>query len=369
MMRLSELDQVVSIDHATKEIVVGAGISLRDLSEVLHRHGLAMPILGSVDAQSLAGAIATGTHGSSLTHGNLASLVRGMRLVDGRGEVVCLEPGDPRLDGARVHLGALGVVTQVRLKVTEAFQLEETRRCMPFDEAVARLPELASEHTFVKLWWLPHTDRVWVVTMEKTQKPGARSPLAHAVDQALNTWLFDGLLRLGSQVPSAVPAINRLVSTLHFTEGTRVARSDHLFTLPMPPKHRETELAFPVAHAPEAMRWVRSWIAEHDARIGFIVEMRFVKGDEGWLSPAHGQDVCQLGVYAAWGADVDAYFSDYRAAGQMWGARPHWGKELDVTPDDVARWYPRASDFWELARTLDPEGVFRNELLDRIVPR
>jgi FAD/FMN-containing dehydrogenase len=366
MMTLRNLDRFISVDREALTVTVEGGVSLNTLSETLAHHGLALPILGSIDTQTVSGAIATGTHGSSLLHGNLGTGVVAAELVDGRGDRVVVEAGDPRLAGVRVHLGALGIVTRVTLKVVPAFRLRETRVRVPFDEVCDRLLDLAAAHTFVKLWWLPHTDKVWVVSMEPTEASGERSRWAHRLDVFANNVLFPPVLWAGARVPALVPWTNRVVSAVHLSEGEQVGRSDHLFTLPMPPRHQETELAMPLEHAVEALRWCRSWV-ERGARVGFITEVRFVKGDESWMSPAYGQDVCQLGVYTAWGADAPAYMAAFRAQAPRWQARPHWGKELDVTPAQVDDWYPEAPAFRSLAVDFDPDGVFRNPLLDAVL--
>jgi L-gulono-1,4-lactone dehydrogenase len=150
---------VVSIDEQDPSIVVRAGTRLEEITRALDARGLAMPILGSIAKQTIAGAISTATHGSSLRHGNLASLVRRLRLVTPRGEILELDARDPRFDAARVSLGALGVITQVELGVTRAFRLMETREALPFAEVVRDLEAIAASAEFVKLWWLPSTGR------------------------------------------------------------------------------------------------------------------------------------------------------------------------------------------------------------------
>src|SRR5262245_61913911 len=108
------------IDRARGVVTAPAGLRLRELTAVLLREGLSLPIVGSIQAQTIAGAIATGTHGSSLQHGNIAGLVTGLRMVTGTGDVLVISEEDDRLDGARVHLGALGAVTEVTLRITPA---------------------------------------------------------------------------------------------------------------------------------------------------------------------------------------------------------------------------------------------------------
>src|SRR5689334_18935008 len=149
---------VLHLDPDARLVTVLAGTRLRDLSAVLLNRGWTLPIVGSIQAQTIAGAIATGTHGSSLVHGNLASLVHAMRVVDGTGDVVELGPDDPRLDGARVHLGALGVVTEVTLRIEPAFRLRQEFEHVPVDEV--DLDAAATSAEYAKVWWLPGASHV-----------------------------------------------------------------------------------------------------------------------------------------------------------------------------------------------------------------
>ncbi|MFN7146469.1 MAG: FAD-binding protein, partial [Myxococcota bacterium] len=139
MVSLDGLDRVVAIDGQRGLATVEAGKRLAAFNDALHDAGAALPIVGSIAAQSLGGLLATGTHGSSLRHGNLSSGIVGMRIVDGRGEVVDLTEGDPRLPGARVGLGALGIVTRVTLRVDRAFTVAEEMTPMPLAAALERL--------------------------------------------------------------------------------------------------------------------------------------------------------------------------------------------------------------------------------------
>src|SRR5690606_9238573 len=146
-------------------------------------------------------ATATGTHGSSLRHGNLGQAIVGARLVTGAGDVIEVGADDPRLEAVRVHLGALGVLTPLTLKVVPAFRLEERRLRLPFDDACRVRRLLAARHEFCKLWWLPHAGEALLFIDVRTAEPGVRSRLAWQVDGLVTRTLFPALLGLGGRVP------------------------------------------------------------------------------------------------------------------------------------------------------------------------
>jgi len=350
-----------------RRVTVRAGTRLRDLNRLLVPHGLAMPILGSVDPQSVAGAVSTGTHGSSRRHGNLASIVRGLRLVAGTGEVLDVQEGDEHLDALRVGLGATGILTELTLDVVPAFRLREVAVPMPIDEAVERVEELSQQAEFVKLWWLPHTGKAVVFAADRTDAPSTFSSLGRWVDeQVVNRVAFRGALAASRLAPSLVHPINRLVGAAYFRPHERVGRSFEVFHLAMPPVHREMEYALPVEKTREALHGFVEWVRRDDVRVNFIAEVRFVEADGGWMSPAHGHDVCQLGAYMANSADLPTYFHGFEQRMLDLGGRPHWGKEFDADGATVRSRYPRADDWWALVRQLDPAGRFRNRFTDRV---
>ncbi|MEZ4319646.1 MAG: D-arabinono-1,4-lactone oxidase [Myxococcota bacterium] len=348
--------------------VVAAGTRLRDLNTALDDAGLAMPILGSVAEQSLAGAVSTGTHGSARAHGNLASGVRRARLVTGTGEVLELVEGDARLDAVRVGLGALGILTELEVDVQPAFHLAEGAVPMPFAQVVEQLDTLAGAAEYVKLWWLPHTGMVQVFSAERTSEPSGFSPLGRWVDEAVvNRVAFSGVLAASRVLPSAIPTLNRLVGLTYFRPRRLVAPSHRIFNIAMPPVHREMEYAIPFERTAEALAGIEQWIRDDGLRVNFVVEVRFVKGDTGWMSPAHGRDTTQIGAYMAQSADLDAYYAGFEARMLALDGRPHWGKEFFAPADTVLQRYPRSADFLALAAELDPDGVFHNPFVSRLV--
>lgn len=362
---IDQLTGVIRCDDA--RVTVRAGTRLRALNEALAAQGRALPIMGSISAQTIAGMIATGTHGSSLVHGNLSSLVEGIRLIDGRGDVHELAGDDPRLDGARVHLGALGLVTEVTLRIGPAFQLAETVENIPIGEVPAALATIARSAEYAKVWWMPHTPLASVFRYERTGEPTSRRPnpaRQRRIDDNLHTWLFPALLRLGRLRPLVAP-ISRAVGR-SFARPRRVGPSTLMLSTPMPARHRETEAAMPLERAGEALERVVRRIDRDRLVVNFPLEARFVRGDRGWMSPAHGADTCQLGAYC-YGPGSQAYFAAFWREMRELGARPHWGKELDHTADEVRAAWPMAGKFVELRNQLDPDRVFASACHTRLL--
>ncbi len=362
---LDALAGIVDIDETRSRVTVRAGTRLHAFNAALAARGYALPILGSIAEQSLAGAIATGTHGSSLVHGNLATLVERMRLVDGRGDVHDLT-GD-RLDAARVHLGALGIVTELVFRVVPAFKLAETVETIPVGDVATALPTIAASAEYVKVWWMPHTQRALIYRYERTTDEPSRGPARQRwIDEKImHGAVFPLILRMGR-----VPGLTRWISpgiSKGLVKPRRVGASTLMLSTPMPTRHRETEAALPMAHAGDAFDRVVRAIDRERLTVNFIVEARFVRGDAGWMSPAYGADVCQLGAYC-YGHRTDDYFAAFwRAMSQIPGARPHWGKEMSHGLDEIRALWPQADAFRALRDELDPDRVFGSAFHTRIL--
>lgn len=360
LLSLDSLDAIVAIEG--EHVTVQAGIRLHVLVERLAERGLALPITGSILVQSLAGALSTGTHGSSLAHGCLASFVRGVRLVLASGDVLDLGPEDPRLPAAACSLGMLGVIVRVTLAVVPLFRLREVQHVYPFEDAAERFLGVGRAQEYAKFWWLPHTPTASIFHYERTTGAPDVSLLWRRIDDAVvNRYLFAGLLGVGARLPGIIPTVNRLVGAMYLGEKRRTGRYDHVLTTPMPPIHRESEWAIPVERAPEALRWARELLDRDGLRVDFILEARLVKADATWMAPSSGHDVCALGGYAAGGPDCGRYFAAFAGRMRELGGRPHWGKEFAASRDDVTRWYPHAERFRALVKELDPQGTFAND--------
>jgi L-gulono-1,4-lactone dehydrogenase len=357
------------VDRGPGWVRVRAGTRLRDLLAALAREGETLPIIGSITQQSVAGAVATATHGSSLVHGNLSTLVLGARLVTGEAKILDLYDGDERLDGVRVHLGALGVVTELTLRTAPAFSLAETIEQVRVEEVGPRVEELGRSAEFVKAWWMPHTPKVLVFRYDRTGETMTRWP-SPETQRAIETWLpkavLPPLFAWHEGHPATVPLFNR-VATRWLMKGRRVGPSPLMLTTPEPVRHHETEAALPLPTGGEGFDRVVQLIDDLNLRINFILELRYARGDSAWMSTAQGGDVVHLGACTAVTGQRHAYFEPFWKEMRRLGGRPHWAKEMDHDASEIRSLYPLAYRFIDLRDQLDPGRVFANRFLDRVL--
>jgi len=359
------------IDRERGVVTAPAGMRLRDLSAVLLREGLSLPIVGSIQAQSIAGAIATGTHGSSMQHGNIASLVTGLRMVTGTADELVIGDGDDRLDGARVHLGALGAVTEVTLRITPAGRLHQSIEHIPVEEVPGVLASLASSAEYVKVWWLPHAPLAQVVRYARTTEPATRRPSAVTrrwVDERImHRWVFPAMVALQHRRPTLTAGINARLSRVYLGAASQVGQDTLMLNTPMPMRHCETEAAVALGKAGKALEGVLDLFHGGRPAANFPLEVRFVRGDDMWMSPAQGADTCQIGAYSTDGPDRRDYFERFWQVMRPLGARPHWGKQFDHDAAELRALYPNFDRFLKLRDAIDPQRVFGSDTHQRML--
>jgi len=337
-------------------VSVPGGVRYGELARVLEAEGLALANLASLPHISVAGAVATGTHGSGTANGSLATAVRSVEFVDGRGEVVVLRRDDRNFAGAVVALGALGFVTRLDLDVEPTFLVAQTvYRGLPLAsvlDSFAEVTELGYSVSLFTTWREPDLiDQLWLKRRADLDAPapdevlGARpSPVAMhpiaGVDARFCT----------PQLGDAGPWLDRLP---HFQLQFTPSNGDEL----------QTEYLLPRSTAVEALQEVRALSAEI-APLLQVTEIREIAADDLWLSGAFGTDA--VGIHFTWLPQqdaVDALLPRIEQRLLPLGARPHWGKRFRADADRLAPLYPRFDDFRALVAAHDPRGVFRNAFL------
>lgn len=360
MVSLDRLAGVLKVDREAGTATVGAGTRLAVLSQQLDRHGLALRNLPDVDVQTLAGALATGTHGTGAALPALHDDVVGLRLVRTDGRTVALDAArDPQaLAAARVSLGSLGIVTQVTLRVVPAYALERRVWLRPTAELLAEAPALAARHRHFELFVLPFTG--YTAAVAHDVYAGSDYLLPHSADDEVLADLKRLRDWLGRFPALRTWAAQRFIDPAQ-TELAR-HRAHRLLSTVRPVRFNETEWHVPAAQGIDTLQRVVAAIERHDEAY-FPIEFRWVRGDGAWLSPFHGRDSCSIAVHAAAGEAHDYIVGEAAPLCRAVGGRPHWGKLHGLGAAGLAGAYPRWRDFLQLRREFDPGGRLLNSHL------
>ena len=373
LLRPERLVGIRTVDRDAMTVTVLAGTPLHVLNEHLHDLGLALHNMGDIDRQTVAGAIATGTHGTGGRWASLSAQVAGLEVVTADGSVVQARPGgtDEEValyEAGRVGLGALGIVTAVTFLVEPAFALEAVEEPMTWSQVVDGFDDLVDGAMHAEAYWFPHTDRM--LTKRNNRTLDDLAPLsrvrAYVDDELLSNTAFGLLNRVGNRVPAAVPRINR-ISARALSARTYTDVSHRVFTSSRRVVFREMEYAVPREAGMPALTEVRALIEQQGWRISFPVEIRHAPADDAWLSTAYDRPSVYLAFHVNAQTDHTAYFTGVERVLRAYAGRPHWGKLHTRTAADLAPAYPRFADFLAVRDRVDPDRLFTNAYLDRVL--
>ena len=359
----------VSIDTERGRAVVGAGVRLDALNRELAAAGLALPNLGDIDRQSVAGAVATATHGTGARLPGLASAVVEMQIVDGSGELIrCDRQRRPDLlRVARVGVGALGIVTDVTLQCVPAFDLHAVETVEPLDEVLEGFDEFAAANDHFDLYWMPGGRRCQVKRANRTSEPRRpQSRPAWLRDKVMGENLaFAALNTLGTRIPGAAAPVTRLIEA-GLSDRDLIDAGHRVLVSPRWVRFHEMEYAIDRAALPEAFARVRTLASGLARPVVFPLEVRVSAADDIPLSPAFGRDTAWIAAHVRRGRPYEAYFRGVEEIMDDYGGRPHWGKLHFQDRESLAPRYPEWDSFVEARREFDPDGRFANPYTDRV---
>jgi L-gulonolactone oxidase len=369
---LDRFQRVLEVDREASLVRVQAGITIAQLSARLAEHGLALENLGDIDVQSIAGAIATATHGTGARLRNIPAQVAALTLVLADGSTLeCSRERDAELfRAAQVGLGALGVLAEVTLRCVPAFTLCGIDAPAPLEETLDRFERLALDNEHFELFVFPHCEVALTRTNNRVEAPPRpRGRIAeYAGDVLLTNHAFDLMCRIGRRMPSRIPEINRLVTRLAGS-SKRVDRSDRIFASPRLVRFTEMEYALPREHTTQAVRAVMELIERRGFAVPFPIEVRTVAPDDALLSTAAGRESGYVAVHMYRGMQWRPYFEAVEEIMDGFDGRPHWGKRHFQTAATLRPRYPQWDLFQEIRARLDPEARFANAWTDRVLGR
>ena len=369
---------VTAADTRTGLVTVRAGTTLRALNAALAEFGLALANLGDIDAQTIAGALATGTHGTGARLGGLATQVEELELVLADGSVVtCSASSRPELfNAARVGLGALGVISTVTLRCVPSFTLLADERPVPVEEVLEQFDELAAANDHFEFYWFPYGRKALVKRNNRLavrdQAPGSRVP------PALPAWRrfwefevmenagFGALCRLGRVSPRLIPALNRF-SSAALSARAYTDVSHRVFVTPRRVRFAESEYAVPRESLGHVIAELRRAVPRLPDPVMFPVEVRVAAADDIWLSTGYGRESAYVAVHQYTGLPYRAYFDRFESIVAEVAGRPHWGKLHSLGAGRLRSLYPRFDEFRRVRAGVDPEDRFGNAYLARVL--
>ena len=346
----------VEVDEESGTATVGAGAAYGAVGVELERRGWALATMASLPHISVAGAIATGTHGSGDATGSLASAVAGIDYVGADGEVRALRRGDPDFDGSVVALGALGILTRVTLDVEPTYAVRQ--------DVYTGLSWSAVEQHFDAITSTGHSTSLFTRFDDSgIRQAWFKSRLADAPGETFGAVAATGPLHMLDDAPT------ESVTDQTGVPGPWLDRLPH-FRMEFTPSRGaelQSEYLVPRSSGLAAITELRR-LADLMAPVIQVAEIRTVARDALWLSSSYDTDV--VAFHFTWLLDEPAVYAvlpALEAALLPLGARPHWGKCFVARADELAPLYPRWDDFRRLRERQDPGGKFGNAFLDSVL--
>jgi len=369
LLSLDGVQGVQAIDEAAGTATVLGGTKLKTLGAALLARGLAQENLGDIDVQSIAGAISTGTHGTGVRFGTLATQVAALTLVTANGELLeCSPDHHPDIfKAAQVSLGTLGVIASLTLRVVPAKRLHYKVRRLPVADCMANVERYKQENTHFEFFWMPYTKWAQAKFLNETTEQASGGNLWGEFNKIV---LENGVYWCLSELCRIAPPLSKTVAGVSASAISSVDQVDYshrLFATPRAVRFQEMEYNLPAESFVPALTEIQAMIAQRQFRVHFPIECRFVRGDDIWLSPAYQRDSAYIAVHMYRGMEYLPYFAAVEEIFRRYHGRPHWGKLHTQDAASLRALYPHYDDFRRVRATLDPQGLFLNDYLRRLL--
>jgi FAD-linked oxidoreductase len=371
MINLSNLQGLIDVDKDNRQATAWAGTSIKNLNHQLFENGLNIINLGDIDVQSIAGATATGTHGTGVNFGNISSQIAEFTIATADGQLLkCSATENTDLFNAgRVSLGSLGIITQVKLDLSPSYKLEYLSKKASLEDTLNKLEEYNASNRNFEFYWFPYTQTVQLKFSNETSLPVKDNKTLRYLNQhIIENGLFGLLCNIGKNFEGSFASISKIVAAGITTER-KINHSHLIYATPRNVLFKEMEYNIPIEHFKEVMNRIVDKIHKEKYRVYIPIECRFVKGDDIWLSPSCGRDSAYMAFHVDNRTPHQPYFNDIEKIMLEYGGRPHWGKMHSLKSDTFSKLYPKWNDFVDLKNKLDPQEMFSNDYVKEIFSR
>ncbi|MBD3649358.1 MAG: FAD-binding protein, partial [Pseudomonadales bacterium] len=354
---------LLDADAESRQATFGAGTRLADTGAPLQQIGQGMFNLPDIDRQTLAGATATSTHGTGIEFHSLSGYITGMQMVTASGDVIeaDLESDPDFLKAASVGIGALGIVTKIRMQNRGAYRLKKNEWVEKTEDVLKNFDERVAGHRHVEMFPLVHSDYALVLSIDESEEPidnpGPDPEADAAFAMAMRAWM---------KLPPGMrsPLINGLASQIEPSSAVDV--SYKILTNIRNNRFNEMEYSVPLDQGAACLREVLTTIAEQEIDVVFPLEYRYIKGDDLLLSMFEGGPRAAISIHRTWDEDYRPYFDIIEPIFRKYGGRPHWGKLHTLGYAELTKLYPGFEDFRTLRAELDPQGRLLNDHMRKV---
>ncbi|WPK11005.1 D-arabinono-1,4-lactone oxidase [Lysinibacillus louembei] len=368
-LTMHHLRGLLAVDQENLTATFYAGTYLHEIGPLLAAHNLALINMGDIQAQTLAGVIATGTHGTGVTLGSFSSMVTKWSFINGLGEYIEHEKGADTLSEAlHVSVGLLGILVTVTIKVMPLYSLHYISEKVNLMDALQSFQQTIHTHRHVEWFYFPGSDLIQVKKMDAVA-PVEQNKWERRLNEANLQLVENGLFYVISELckwqPKASASVSKLSAKL-VSEGQRTDLSYRMFPSPRSVKFVETEYAIPLQQFEACMEEVHAVLKQGLFDVHFPIECRTTKGEEGMLSPTQGEESAFLAFHMYKGMNETPYFEWVRTLMKKYNGRPHWGKVNDYHADNIRQYYPKFDQFAAIREEHDPNNLFVTTYFRRI---
>ncbi len=341
LLDLENIRGVKAVDPKKHRAFVGSGTPISELGDPLWEKGLALINQGDIDAQRIAGAISTGTHGSGISFGSFSSVLKSCRIVTGTGQVIEINENNPDLlHAAQVSVGMLGVMVGMELQVTKRYNLKEHISHEPFKDVMSNFFERVEKNRNFSFFWFPSEESAALYNIEL--------PAGEKATDTCHVKVFNEAK--ANEPVSDVPK-------------KRVDRSYRIYPMVYSPNFHELEYFIPLERAVDCINEMREYMLKSLPLSIFPLEIRTCGAEDGFLSSNYKRKTLVVSVSGMPGVNYWGYLKAVDRILGRYDARVHWGKLHFLTKDQLFERYPKAERFIKIRRQLDPKGVFLNNHL------
>jgi FAD-linked oxidoreductase len=366
LINLDDLQGIINYEESSGDISFWGGTKLWKLNELLFEKGRNLENLGDIDRQSIAGTLSTGTHGTGIGLGTVSTQAKELTLILANGEKLILTPDHEYFKAAQVSLGALGVMTQVKLKSLPAYCLSLVAKRELLSDCLTQLPELAKNNRHFEFFYFPYSQYAQAKYANISTGPSQKKGFGTWInDYVVENLAFKALSELSRWIPGLTVPVSKLCGAAIGTVN-KTHWAHEVFSTPRMVKFQEMEFSVDVARMADTVRELSAMIEKKKIRVHFPIECRTVKGDDVWLSPAYGRDSGYIAVHMYKGMEFREYFDAAQSIFLNNGGRPHWGKMHFLGARELSKLYPKWDEFQVVREKLDPQQLLMNSFLKKI---